>query len=202
MLRYSVNVGRPKLHDSQTAAELLDAAEELVADGGVGALSVRAVADRAGTTTRAIYTLFGGRDGLLAALGVRCMDLLHDGTTTFSTSDDPARDLVDLGVQVFRGSLVRDHPVLFALGIQGTPGDPTTRGGVLAAADRAWGVLVARIARLDVRDVRDAALAYHALCEGLGALELRGQLEGPDREGRWRSALDGLVRGWTAAGAD
>ena len=52
-------MGRPKEHDEATGVALLDAAERLVATGGVGALSVRAVAEAVGTTTRAIYSVFG-----------------------------------------------------------------------------------------------------------------------------------------------
>ena len=58
-------MGRPREHDEQTRAALLAAAEQIVADGGPAALSVRAVAEAAGTTTRAVYSLFGSKDGLL-----------------------------------------------------------------------------------------------------------------------------------------
>src|SRR5215207_9476693 len=52
-------VGRPKEHDAATGEALLDAAEHIVERGGMAALSVRRVADRAGTTTRAVYAVFG-----------------------------------------------------------------------------------------------------------------------------------------------
>ena len=58
-------MGRPREHDERTRAALLAAAERIVAEGGPAALSVRAVADAAGTTTRAVYSLFGSKDGLL-----------------------------------------------------------------------------------------------------------------------------------------
>ena len=70
-------MGRRRLHDETTATLLLDAAERAIADEGVDALSLRAVACDAGTTTRAIYTLFGSKDGLIAALGVRAFRLLN-----------------------------------------------------------------------------------------------------------------------------
>jgi hypothetical protein len=45
-----------------------------------------------------------------------------------------------------------------------------------------------------------AATEVHALCEGLAALELRGQLAmGDDNEHIWRDALTALVLGFSAA---
>ena len=52
-------MGRPREHDAGTAAALLDAAERIVESEGLAALSVRRVADEVGTTTRAVYSLFG-----------------------------------------------------------------------------------------------------------------------------------------------
>ena len=52
-------MGRPKEHDARTAAALLEAAESVVQSDGVDALSVRRVADEVGTSTRAVYSLFG-----------------------------------------------------------------------------------------------------------------------------------------------
>ena len=64
-------MGRPKEHDDNTRAALRAAAERLVESGGPAALTVRGVAREAGTTTRAVYSVFGSRDGLLvdAVLG-------------------------------------------------------------------------------------------------------------------------------------
>ena len=61
-------MGRPREHDEATRTQLRGAAERLVAGGGPDALSVRAVADEARTSTRAVYSLFGSKDGLVAAL--------------------------------------------------------------------------------------------------------------------------------------
>ena len=54
-------MGRPREHDEHTRVALLAAAEQLVAEGGPTQLSVRAVADAAGTSTRAVYSLFGSK---------------------------------------------------------------------------------------------------------------------------------------------
>ena len=65
MFRYDFKMGRPRVHDEATRATLRAVAEQLVAEGGAPALSVRAVAKKAGTSTRAVYSLFGSKEGLL-----------------------------------------------------------------------------------------------------------------------------------------
>ena len=71
-------MGRPRLHDDATREALLGAAEALVEAGGPGALSVRAAADTIGTSTRAVYSIFGSKEGLLSALAQRSFELLRD----------------------------------------------------------------------------------------------------------------------------
>lgn len=51
-----------------TYEELLAASRELLIHEGVKGISVRRLAERAGCTTMAIYSRFGGKNGLLAAL--------------------------------------------------------------------------------------------------------------------------------------
>lgn len=52
---------------------------------------------------------------------------------------------------------------------------------------------------LGERTVPDTATEFHALCEGLAAVELRGLMP-PGREERiWRDALSALVSGFAAS---
>lgn len=83
---------------------------------GLGGLSVRVLADEVGTTTRAIYSLFGSKDGLVASLGARTFDLLGAAVEALPTTQDAGADLVEAGVNGFR-PLVVDHPALFKLGV-------------------------------------------------------------------------------------
>ncbi|SDK02901.1 TetR/AcrR family transcriptional regulator [Streptomyces indicus] len=53
---------------SETRARLIDAAAELFARKGFHAVSAEAVADAADRTTGALYSHFGGKEGLLLAL--------------------------------------------------------------------------------------------------------------------------------------
>lgn len=50
------------------AASLVEVAESLLREHGPHAVSLRRVAEAAGTTTQAVYTCFGGKPGLIDAL--------------------------------------------------------------------------------------------------------------------------------------
>jgi len=106
-------MSRPREHDQQLAQALLDAAERRIAADGVDALSLRAVAADAGTTTRAVYTLFGSKNALVGALGVRAMEYLGREVPASTPSDDPVADVVAAGL-VFRGFAL-EHPALYSV---------------------------------------------------------------------------------------
>jgi len=199
-------MGRPKEHDEHTAAALLDAAERIVLADGLEGLSVRGLADDVGTTTRAVYSLFGSKDGLLVALGTRAFELLGAAINELAATGDPAADLVEAGVAVFRRFAV-DHPTLFRIGVQHTLPSPDLARQFRAAAAEAFAGLEARMTRLEesgllgARTVRDAACEFHALCEGLAAVELRGLMPAGEEARIWRDALTAFVAGFAASGS-
>src|SRR5947199_2936236 len=57
-----------KTHDATLATQLVDEAGRILATEGVGALTLRKLATRSGTSTMAVYTLFGDKQGLLTAM--------------------------------------------------------------------------------------------------------------------------------------
>lgn len=194
-------MGRPRVHDERTAAALLSQAEQIVEAEGLDALTVRRVAAAAGTTTRAVYTAFGSKDALVIALGARGFDLLRDELEALPATADPADDLVEAGVAVFRRFAI-GHPTLFRISIQRALPDPGLFAGYVDAAREALAVLHRRVGRLEAagrlgdRSVPDAAAEFHSLCEGLAAMELRGMFRAGEEERLWRDALRALVRGF------
>ena len=203
-------MGRPKEHDESTRVALLSAAERIVAEGGPGALSVRAVAARAGTTTRAVYSLFGSKDGLLVqALAREAFEFLYTEIAKLEESDDPAADLVDVGVLVVR-RLVREHPALYRIAFQRVVPGMDAGPELTAARQRAWKQLVDKVERLEAAGLlggkppAEAAVEFNAMMEGLANAELRGAVlrllpEGSEEQ-TWRNALATVVRGFAADG--
>jgi AcrR family transcriptional regulator len=201
-------MGRPREHDEHTRAALLEAAERIVAHGGPSALSVRAVADAAGTTTRAVYTLFGSKDGLLVqALARHAFEFIYEENAKLPQTDDPASDLIESGIAVFR-RLVRDHPALYRIAFQRVVPGLEAGPELVATRQRAWEQLVARVERLRPigalgdKPAPEAAVEFIAMMDGLGSAELRGAVlrllpEGIEEE-EWRKSLTTVVRGWSA----
>jgi AcrR family transcriptional regulator len=185
-------MGRPREHDERTAAALLAAAERTVTEGGIDALSVRGVAAEVGTTTRAVYSLYGSKDGLVAALAARPFELLRDGLESVPVTDDPAADLVAAAL-MYR-DFSNEHPSLFALGMQYA----RTTGFRLEVAWDSLNLLKERVGRVRLRDrtVDQATLQFHALCEGMAAVELRGMADVSDWEVIWRQGFEALVAGF------
>lgn len=62
----------------ESTQRMLDAAESLISEGGLEALTVDAVVRRAGTSNGSLYARFGDRLGLLAAVQDRFLDRLGD----------------------------------------------------------------------------------------------------------------------------
>jgi AcrR family transcriptional regulator len=195
-------LGRPREHDEHTAALLLAAAERAVEDSGPDALSVRGVAGDVGTTTRAVYSLFGSKDGLIAALGAQAFEFLRAGLAELPQTDDPAADLVETGL-VFR-RLAIERPTLYSIGVERSARGLPSWQVVCDAADAASAVLLEHVARLEdagllgEQTVTEATLEFHALCEGLATLERRGTRTPFDAERVWRAGLRSLIAGFAA----
>ena len=193
-------MSRPREHNDQMAEALLDAAERRIAADGVDALSLRTVAEDAGTTTRAIYTLFGSKNALVGALGVRAMQLLGREVPARSATPDPVADVVAAGLVFRRFAL--EHPALFSVAFHRASAGAWPPFRVAAA--EAFGTLqqwfepLAAQGLLGDRTVYQAAQQFDALCEGIAWMELRGNPLRPDPETFWRSAVTALVSGFVA----
>jgi AcrR family transcriptional regulator len=201
MYRYAVKMGRRRVHDDATAVALLDAAEKIVEADGLAALTVRAVADAVGSTTRAVYSTLGSKPALVGALGARAFDMLGELVSSVPITEDPAVDLVTAGLRGFRRFAV-EHPALFHVGVQQTDVPPEARETIYRAAARALSTLHLRVERLRAagglgeRPLADATWEFHSLCEGLAALELRGIIGPENAERIWTDALSSLISGW------
>jgi AcrR family transcriptional regulator len=82
----------------RTRAEVLQAAGELIAAGGVEGLSMRRLAERAGVAVGTLYNQFGDRDGILVAFVSNGLDELER-----SLDEAPASEPIDATRMLFEG---------------------------------------------------------------------------------------------------
>ena len=91
----------------------MDATAHVVARGGVDALSLRQVASGCGTSTNAVYALFGSRDGLLSAVMMEAVRSFTAEQRAVAETTDALADLLELGRAYRRWALA--HPELYAV---------------------------------------------------------------------------------------
>lgn len=193
------SVGRPREHGDATRVALLAAAERLIDEEGPDAAGVRSVADEVGTSTRAVYSVFGSKRGLLEALATRFFEELHAAIDAVPLTDDATADLVEAAMQAFRGTVIK-HPSLYRLVFLRIVPDLELGPEFGRVAYDAFGRMQALVERVAPGPgVHERALAWHALTEGLASMEVRGQmLDTLSAERIWRDALTSLVRGFQA----
>ena len=191
-------MGRPREHDETTRQLLLDAAGRLAGAEGAGAVSVRRLAEDVGTTTRAIYSLFGSKEGIVRALYRLGFEGLDAHLASVDPVGDPIEELRRLGIAYRRAALAQPHLYELMFGrpvAEFAPRDPDYEfaRGTLDRLRQA-----VRRAAEDGRlhgDVENATMQLWALVHGLTSLELGGVPTATDYEKIWASALDNLLAG-------
>jgi len=139
------------------------------------------VADEIGTSVRAVYSVFGSKEGLIRGLAERGFQLLMNEVDSAPLTPDPATDLAAAAIRGFRPFAI-EHPDLFRLvfvwsGIDLGP-------DVGAAGNVAFSRLEARLENaraagvLADRPFSELGLEFHALCQGLASVELCGVIAG------------------------
>lgn len=83
-------IGQPRnARSRRSRAALLDATRELISEGGFDALSMPAVAERAGVTRRSVYLHFATRTELVSALFARLGETEEIGASLQRVWDSP-----------------------------------------------------------------------------------------------------------------
>jgi AcrR family transcriptional regulator len=193
------------VHGEQTRLALLGAAERLVARDGVAALSVRSVAEAVGTSTRAVYSVFGSKEALVRGLATHFFELLMDAVDAISLTEDPIADLHVAMVSGFRPFALQ-HPELFRLALLWSPVTPDA--GVFEASETALSRLELRVERvraaglLPDRSSREVAFELATVSNALANLEVCGMPTGVDADRIWNHTLGDVLRGLCAAGRE
>ena len=170
---------------------------------------MRRIAEEAGTSTRAVYALFGSREGLEQALHQAMFTRLRDLLQARERTDDPRRDIAVQSLAYRQWAVER--PERYALAMHrfvGKRSRPRSDEG-LAVSREALGELRQAVRRcadagllLGDRDPEDVVTHLRAMVHGLAEFENLGML-GPDPEAHWLAAvtaqLDGYVQPAAAA---
>lgn len=195
-------MGRPPGHDEETGERLLEAAAGLLAEHGVEAVSVRRVAQAAGTTTRAVYSLFGDKAGLLRRLHHDAADTMRRYHEEVAADDDPLVELTGLALAYRRAAL--EHPHAYGLLMGPAPGFTPTEDDRLTGARAFRRVLDALTRFIDSGMFAGPkplplGLRLWAQVHGLTLLELQGYLGTPEQaETQWRLAVAAHVQAFRA----
>ena len=194
-------MARPRTHDEALRLKLLDRAGELLAADGPKALSLRKLAADAGTSTTAVYSLFGSKPDLVNALyteGFRRFGARMAGTPL---TGDVVEDLVALG-SAYRTSALADPNLYGIMFTRSIPGfEPNDDAEKLARETLGPLEQIIRQAVADgvFADVPPETIAVGCwgIVHGLVSLELTGNLpEEFDVTGSYEAALRANASGW------
>ncbi|MCI2419049.1 TetR/AcrR family transcriptional regulator [Saccharopolyspora sp. K220] len=194
-------MARPRVHDEALRTRLLDRAGELLSAHGPEGLGLRRLAADVDTSTTAVYSLFGGKPGLVRELYVEGFRRLCDRMEQVPRTDDPVRDLTALGLAYRDSALANRHfySIMFGHAVPDFIPDEQALEQALRsmrplreAVDRA----IADGAVVDA-DPAELVFAAWALVHGLVSLELSGSAPaGDDRGARYERALRNSIAGW------
>ena len=173
-------MARPRQYDDALRRRLLDLASEVLSEQGSEALSVRTLAHHAGTTTAAIYTLFGSKEALVDAVATEGLARFEAHLRGVPRTDDAPADLLALGL-AYRASALADphfYRVMFsAAGV---------RSGAHSLTEPTFAILRSAVARMlttaPADQVELQAVRAWGLVHGLVSLELGGLLPGTAAE--------------------
>lgn len=193
-------MGRPRIHDDDTRAALLEAAGRIVSEQGPAALSLRRLADEVGASTQAIYTLFDAKPGLIRAMYREGFTTLDRHLAAVEPRDDAVAHLREL-LLAYRAS-ARQQPYLYDVmfACPFPEFEPSEEDEILAL-----GTLdVLRTALLHHQeagvlpagDIEPLTREIWAVGHGLASLELQGALGEPEPAAAiWSSTIDHLLAG-------
>ena len=193
-------------HHGNLREALVEAAVEVVREGGPEALALRELARRVGVSHAAAYRHFADREALVDAVAERAMDALvarvHDRLAEVDETDPVARArrrLVQIGVGYVDFALT--EPGLFRLLFTAYPEPPEGKDpdgeDPYSMLNVALDELVA-VGYLDPRDRPGADVTCWSAVHGFSVLNVEGPLRGmaePERDAALTGLLLGIDRG-------
>jgi AcrR family transcriptional regulator len=195
-------MARPRLHDENLRLRLLENAGRLVTEHGVQGLSLRTLAVQSDTSTTAIYSLFGGKTGLLGALFDEAFESFGASQRAVPVSGNPVNDLARLGRAYW--DWARLHPqlygVMFSQALAGVERTPQQAAKAEATMQPLAAVVDAAVdSGLLAGDRSTITFSVWAAVHGVVSLTL-ADCAPPDEKVRtvlFIATAEAIVRGWT-----
>jgi AcrR family transcriptional regulator len=179
---------------------VLQAAMDMLANDGVAEFTTRRLARHAGTSTPAVYELFGDKAGLVREVFFESFRLLRQYLGEVRPSPDPRGELISV-IESLR-MFAREHPALTDLMFSRPFADFDPGPAERRAGDEVRLFIVAVVRRcmhagvLEGDEV-DIAHVLVAMAQGLAAQETAGWLgtSQESRDRRWDLAVTALLDG-------
>lgn len=181
-----------------TQRAIIDAAEDVVLEGGAEALTLEEVADRADVAVQTIYNRIGGRSAVLIAVAERALEQNRQYMDAAYAAPGPPVDRIRRAAEAYARFAV-ERPDQFRL-LANPPDQPDAFARVAALVEeqnaKLAEALVEGIADGSINPNLDPVLAATVLwaaMNGILALSWR-----PDRQSRDDRGLDELIATWIA----
>lgn len=100
-------MGRPRTYDEALREKLIEHASKMMSEDGYHGVSLRVLTRDVGTSTNAVYTLFGSKEALMAEVVVRHLDALLAQDGMAPDQGDPEQALISIA-SVYRDFAVSD----------------------------------------------------------------------------------------------
>lgn len=169
-------MARPRRYDTDLRRRLLDVSSEAISRRGPDGISLRVVAAAAGTSTAAVYALFGGREELIEAVAAEGFARFGAHLDAVAHTDDAGADLLALGLAYRTSALADPHfyQVMFGVAAAAQPAQRTTFEALHEG--------VQRLHPGDTEETEEIAYRLWSVVHGLVSLELAGMLPGVEHE--------------------
>jgi AcrR family transcriptional regulator len=163
-------------HHGDLRASLLDAAEAVLADRGVNGLTLRDVARAAGVSHAAPYHHFASLNDLLAAVAQHGFEELGRAMVQAVAVTDTRERLLRVAQAYL--DCARAHPQRFRLMFGPLLASKDDHPALKAAAQHAFGFVLAAANAHDTKNGTDLAIAGWSLAHGLSHLVIDGAFDG------------------------
>lgn len=186
-------MGRPRLHDEHLRQRLLEAATDLMAVDGPD-FSLRPLVASVGTSTSAVYSLFGSRGELLEAITLRAAGSFVDAQRAVE-ADEPAQHIVGIAHAI--RAWASENAAMFQVVFGRTNDSPAIAAARESATEPLLEAVTAATAQGILHgDPATTTRTIFAGVHGFIALELLGHYPADESDALFGSLLAAIWRSW------